>query len=250
MRCAVVAGLRHPGLMPTPALRRIGAIVIPRYCAVCGLRSSGHQICSGCITDLPWNRRACPSCAMPVTDPRVAQLRCGRCQRQPWPFDFVVAPLLYGFPVNGMLKAFKYRRQAFHAPPLAAILHESLGDKARDLEAVVPVPLHWSRHGERGFNQAAELARPLARRLGLPLWQGARRARATPPQSGLAERERHRNLAAAFVVRGQAPCRSALIVDDVITTGATVHQLGRVLRRAGIKRLAVVAVARAVAGRA
>jgi ComF family protein len=202
------------------------------------------------MADLPWNRCACPSCAMPVSDPGVAQLHCGSCQRQPWPFDFVIAPLLYSFPVNGMLKALKYRRRVFHAPPLAAILHQSVGDKAEAIDAVVPVPLHWSRHRERGFNQAAELARPLARRLGLPLWQGVRRARATPPQSGLTERERHRNLANAFELRGQAPCRSVLIVDDVITTGATVRRLGRTLRRAGVTQLAVVAVARAVAGRA
>ena len=187
---------------------------------------------------------------MPVADRRVEQLRCGRCQRQPWPFSFVLAPLLYAFPVNGLLKAFKYRRHGFHAPPLAAILHDSVAEKAGAIDAVVPVPLHWSRHRERGFNQAAELARPLARRLGLPLWQAPRRVRRTPPQSGLAERARLRNLANAFALHGRAPYRSVLIVDDVITTGATVRQLGETLRRSGVEELAVVAVARAVAGRA
>ena len=236
--------------MLAPVLRRIGAIVIPRYCTVCGLRSPGQDICDGCIADLPWNRRACPGCAMPVADPGVEQLRCGRCQRQPWPFDFVVAPLLYAFPVNGMLKAFKYQRRAYHAPALASILHTALAGRMAGIEAIVPVPLHWRRHGERGFNQAAELARPLARRLGLPLWQAARRIRATPPQSGLSEQARHRNLEKAFTLRKPASCRSVLIVDDVITTGATVRQLGRALRHAGVRQLAAVAVARAVAGRA
>lgn len=187
---------------------------------------------------------------MPLAGSGVAQLRCGRCQRQPWPFSFVRAPLRYAFPVSGLLKAFKYQRRTFIAPALATLIHDALAGHTANIEAVLPVPLHWRRHRDRGFNQAAELARPLARRLALPLWQGARRVRRTAPQSGLAEKDRRRNLAGAFAVSAKPAYRSVLIVDDVITTGATVRQLGRALRLAGVEELAVVAVARAVAGKA
>lgn len=231
-------------------LHRIGSIVIPRHCAVCGLRSGEREICGGCLADLPWIHRACHGCGMPLAGSGVAQLGCGRCQGQPWPFSFVRTPLRYAFPVSGLLKAFKYQRRTFIAPALATLLYDALAGHTANIEALLPVPLHWARHRERGFNQAAELARPLARRLGLPLWQEARRVRRTAPQSGLTDRDRQRNLAGAFAVRDKPAYRSVLIVDDVITTGATVRQLARTLQLAGVEELAVVAVARAVAGKA
>lgn len=235
--------------MPEALLQRIAAIVIPRHCIVCGLQSAAGAICSGCFADLPWIGSACRYCAMPLANAKAAQLGCGRCQRQPWPFDFVVAPLRYAFPLSAMLKACKYRRRAFYARALGALLASRVGERAAGIEAVVPVPLHWRRHRQRGFNQAAELARPLARRLGLPLWQGVRRVRHSPPQSGLTEQQRRLNLSNVFATSARSPWRSVLIVDDVITTGTTVRELAVTLRRAGVRKIAVAAVARAVAGR-
>jgi ComF family protein len=152
----------------------------------------------------------------------------------------------YAFPVSGMLKALKFRRQQFFAPALGDLLISALEDKMSEVDAILPVPLHRWRHFQRGFNQASEIARPLARRYGLPLITSVRRRRATLPQSGLSTAEREKNLRHVFVADRHLACRYPLIVDDVITTGSTINQLASVLLAAGAQRVAAAAVARAV----
>lgn len=115
----------------------------------------------------------------------------------------------------------------------------------RHADALLPVPLHPWRHAARGFNQALELARPLARRSGLPLLTITRRVRRTRPQTGLTAAERRRNLRGAFSVTRRLPCRHPLIVDDVMTTGETCSQLARVLLAAGAEDVSVLTAARA-----
>jgi ComF family protein len=114
-----------------------------------------------------------------------------------------------------------------------------------DVDALLPVPLHWLRHGVRGFNQAAELCRPLHRSTGLPVIANVVRRRRTPYQSGLAARQRRHNLAGAFAVRGALRARHVLLVDDVITTGETCSQLARELLAGGVPKVSVLALARA-----
>jgi len=110
---------------------------------------------------------------------------------------------------------------------------------------LLPVPLHWRRHGIRGFNQAAEICALLKKATGLPTIRNVRRRRATPYQSGLSARERRRNLRRAFAVHGTVTARHVLIVDDVITTGETCRQLAAVLRVHGVEKISVLAIARA-----
>ena len=105
---------------------------------------------------------------------------------------------------------------------------------------------HWRRRWFRGFNQAVEIARPVAKCLGVPIVGNVHRKRATPFQSGLSARERAKNLRSAFVVRGVLPFQHVLIVDDVITTGTTVRQLASAMKRAGVKKASAMALARAV----
>ena len=113
-----------------------------------------------------------------------------------------------------------------------------------EIDAVLPVPLHWRRQALRGFNQAAEIARPLCRQAGLPWLTGVARFRNTPYQSGLSAGRRQRNLHNAFRVHGRIACRHVLVVDDVITTGATCRQVARVLLDAGVPAVSVLAIAR------
>lgn len=132
---------------------------------------------------------------------------------------------------------------------LVAALGEDSPDPATPaaLNCVVPVPLHPARLRQRGYNQALELARPLARTLGLPLrHQLLRRIRKTPPQTTLTRRARLRGIRGAFAADSDVSGLSILLVDDVITTGATVAEAGRTLLRAGAASVAVLAVARAV----
>jgi len=130
------------------------------------------------------------------------------------------------------------------APAFAALLLPELARSFPDCDVLVPVPLHGWRHVRRGFNQAEALSRPLGRATGLPVDDSVRRVRATRSQSGLTAAERRRNVAGAFEAAGFSG-RRPLIVDDVMTTGATADRLAARLREAGAARVGVLAVARA-----
>jgi ComF family protein len=156
----------------------------------------------------------------------------------------VRAALLYTFPVDAALKAFKFHGRLAYAPAFADVMSGELVH-LRHVDALLPVPLHRWRHAARGFNQAFELARLLARRSGLPLVTVTRRVRRTRPQTGLSAAERRRNLRGAFALIRPLPCRHPLIVDDVMTTGETCSQLARVLLAAHAEDVSVLTAARA-----
>lgn len=206
--------------------RTLEKAIAPKRCVFCGTRSEAGErfICSGCDDDLPRIRSPVP------VSPQL---------------EVEVAPLAYEFPVDAAIRAYKFRRRLYYAPALADLLVRAIPLLPGDIDAVLPVPLHWRRQWWRGFNQALELGRPVAKRLGVPVIDNAARRRATRPQSGLSARERAQNLRAAFVVRGTIPYVHVLIVDDVITTGTTVQQLAKAVRRAGACKVSALAVARA-----
>ena len=219
-------------------------VVLPRLCVFCAQPAEDGVICKRCLSILPWNDRICPRCGQPVATELPAGVTCADCQRRPPLFDKARSPLRYEFPVDIALKHMKFRRQTTFAPAFAGLLLPVLDTDFGDCDALVPVPLHRWRHVRRGFNQADELCRTLARRCGLPVMKNAVRLRATQSQSGLSAAARRRNLRGAFIVRGHLPCRHPLIVDDVITTGTTGEQLASVLLDAGATRVGVMAVAR------
>jgi ComF family protein len=227
--------------------RSLEHAVLPATCVFCGSRPQRHRmpICNGCYADLPWIERACPRCASPVASELPNNVCCGACQQQPPPFFATVAPLSYDFPIDAAIKAMKFKRRLFYAPAFAHLLFDALMQLPADIDGLLPVPLHWRRQALRGFNQAAEISRPLRRKTGLPLVRNVLRSRATPYQSGLTAAHRQRNLIAAFSVRGELKSRHVLIVDDVVTTGETCRQLANVLLDAGAERVSVLAIARA-----
>ena len=200
-------------------LSRLETILTGKRCVLCGQNTPEPDICVACDEDLLRIHCACRRCAMPLSSPADAELGCGRCQRRPPLFEFVIAPMQYAFPVSGMLKALKFRRQQFFAPALGRFLTLALDGNLDEVDAILPVPLHPRRNFHRGFNQALEIARPLIRQTGLPVIRNVRRRIATPPQSGLSTAKRQANLRAAFAVKGALGCRYPLIIDDVITTG-------------------------------
>jgi ComF family protein len=208
-------------------LRALENSIMPLCCVFCGIRTlpPENHICSGCDADLPRVDSPPP----PVSSP----------------LDYEVAPLAYEFPVDAAIKALKFKRRLFYGPALAELLCRACRHLPEDIDAVLPVPLHWRRRWLRGFNQADEIAAPVAKHLGIPLLRNVKRIRATPFQSGLSARARARNLHGAFAVRGALLAKHVLLVDDVITTGATVRQLARVLRRTGVAKISALAVARA-----
>lgn len=242
MKAILLAAVkRRAGRLMDVAVREM----FPHFCAFCGVvcGSGEHAVCMDCFSDLPWIESACPTCAIPLPVPEVP---CGACQAAPLPFEQCVAALEYTFPVDAAIKALKFHRRLSYVPAFATILLAKRQRLPSDVDAVLPVPLHRWRHAKRGFNQATELAKPVARALGLPLIKNVRRVSATPYQSGLDRRQRQQNLASAFAVRGRIGAQHVLIVDDVVTTGETCRQLADVLLGNGVSRVSVLALARAL----
>lgn len=208
-------------------------------CELCGDAAGQDGICAPCRADLPWIGPACPGCARPGADDRA----CVQCESSEQPWSRVIAPLAWRFPVDALVMRCKYHGALHFGALLGRLLVEPCA--GRPVDAILPVPLHRARQVERGFNQAMEVARPLARALGLPLLHGAaRRVRATRPQATLPEDERQRNLAGAFVAGPALAGRRLAIVDDVFTTGTTARALTEALQEAGAARVEVWAVAR------
>lgn len=172
---------------------------------------------------------------------------CGQCLNHPPPFDAARAPLLYRPPLDWLVQGYKFNQRLAPGRLLGELLARHLAQEVAAMpELIVPVPLHPARLRQRGYNQALELARPLARRFDVPLARGlVRRTRATATQSLLAAEERRRNVRGAFALAAPLTARHVAIVDDVIATGSTVGELARLLRRAGAQRIEVWALARA-----
>lgn len=227
--------------------RQLDDAIMPLRCVFCGTRSRAgkERICVECHADLPWIGNACLLCAEPIPDNVPPGVHCPACQQCPPPFRMTIAPLYYEFPVDAGLKALKFGRRLHYAAAFGELLGARVQLLTHGVDALLPVPLHWRRQAFRGFNQAAELCRPLARRFGLPVVAGVTRRRSTTFQSGLSATERSKNLAGAFVVNKKTKFQHVLIVDDVITTGTTTRQLAIALHNSGIKSVSVLAVARA-----
>ena len=210
-------------------VERFGGWVLPPRCVLCGARGQSPciDLCHGCQAAFP--------AATEV-------LRAGHGSLR-----HCCAPFDYAAPLDFLVQALKYRGQLATGRVLGTLLAdhvEALGLHV-EVDVIVPVPLHPARHAERGFNQSAEIARHLGRRLRLPVEESlATRRRATPPQVGLHLEERRRNLADAFVA-GAARGRRVAVVDDVTTTGTTLQELARVLLQSGAVAVDAWCVARA-----
>ncbi|WP_202842617.1 ComF family protein [Luteimonas saliphila] len=219
--------------------RRLGIGLCPPRCLACREPApAGDDLCHACRTELPWNSSACPRCAVPLPDAGPPDTPCGACQRRPPPLQQAHAAFVYGAPLDRLLPRFKFHRDLAAGRLLADAMTERFAALPRP-EALLAVPLHRARLRRRGYDQALELARPLARALRLPLLDGTLvRARATAPQSELDAASRRRNLRDAFEVRrGIALPEHVVLVDDVMTTGATLHAAARALRVAGVARV-------------
>lgn len=184
----------------------------------------------------------CTTCALPLPGAGT----CGECLRHPPFYDRIAAAAPYAFPIDALVQSYKYGGDLTLAGLLAARLARSL---VADVDAVVPMPLAPERLRERGFNQAQELARPLARALGLPLLAHAcRKIRKTRAQAELQFAERARNVRGAFVCDADLRGMRIAVVDDVMTTGATLNELARNLKRAGAVHVSGWVVARTLRG--
>jgi ComF family protein len=180
---------------------------------------------------------ACACCGTPLP---VAG-RCGRCLVRPPAFDTVESLYRYEQPVIHLIHALKFDAKLHLALTLGGLLADHIATLpgARP-DKLVPVPMHPRRLGERGYNQALELARPLARRLGVAVdFTSCQKIRYVAPQATLSARQRRKNIRGAFCVTSAIGARHVAIVDDVMTTGATAGELARTLKKAGVGRVDV-----------
>jgi ComF family protein len=230
---------------PARALR----VLLPLRCLLCGAPGvDGRDLCDGCTADLALNRPACPGCALPLARP--APL-CAACIKAPPPFTIAWAPFRYGHPLDLLEARFKFRADLAAGPGRSSLLLERIRPDAPTLpDAIVPIPLHRARLRARGYNQALELARPLAQALRIPLRHDLLlRARATDAQSALDAKARRRNVRGAFELTVGAPLPAHVaLFDDVMTTGATLREAALTLRRAGVARVDAWVLARAPLG--
>lgn len=223
--------------------------LLPPRCVLCGLPSGSICICGPCKNDLPWTGPQCRQCGLPLS---TAQDQiCGKCLQNPPSFHRTVSPLQYCFPADRLVRALKFHRQLAEGRVLSHLMCEYITVKDFTLpDVLIPVPLHRVRMIKRGFNQAGELAGYASRMLGIPLLTtGLRRKRNTKAQSGLNRKQRRRNVRGAFYWHGRnRPGRHVALIDDVMTTGTTVSECARVLKKAGAQRVDVWVPTRAVSG--
>jgi ComF family protein len=221
-------------------LRSLARQLCPESCPRCNMRSP-PGFCRACRRDFARIDAPCLSCGLAALNHRCPAVEAG------WAIDAVRAPFIYTAPLAAYLQALKYARQRTIGRALGALLLSELKATMPSCDAILAVPLHSRRLRLRSFNQADEIARPIGRALDRRLLvSGIRRCRHTPPQTTLDRRDRLRSLERAFSVRRNLTGLSLAVVDDVITTGATVNALATELKAAGAERVEAWAVARAI----
>ncbi|MCG8068767.1 MAG: ComF family protein [Candidatus Thiodiazotropha taylori] len=218
----------------------------PQSCLLCGAQTDHRsRFCDPCYQSLPFNHHACPRCALPLPADAPAETRCGACLKSELPYASCHTALRYEAPSNHLITQLKFRHQLHLTKPLARLITDRLGELQNPPDLMLPVPLHQQRMRERGFNQAQELARVVAKHYRIPLEDRlVKRARNTKAQSDLSERLRRNNLRHAFRVHGSLQGSRVAILDDVITTGSTINELSKTLQRHGAAEITVWAVAR------
>lgn len=223
---------------------RIRGALLAQDCVLCQSASGDRLLCEACECELPSSAAACPRCALAGS----GDLECGACLAAAPHFDASCAAFTYAYPVDALIQALKYGGQLALAGWFAHRLLQRLG-RPRGVDLIVPLPLHPARMAERGFNQAAEIAKALARASGIALDAHlAKRLRNTAAQTGLPWRERAANMRRAFACERDLSGLSIAVIDDVMTTGATLNEFARTLKQSGAARVENWVVARTPPG--
>ena len=237
---------------------------IPQSCMLCGTTPRRHTetgLCHDCRQDLPVLGECCLGCGNPLDDtpyqmgnkPYSALIQtryCGRCLSKPLSLDRCISFFPYHEPFDRIVTNLKFNGQLGNARLLGQLFSDQLAmilDEPGALpDAIIPVPLHASRMQQRGFNQSLEIARPVAKRFGVPLQPSmVLRVQATPPQSSLSLKQRQKNLHGAFRATSAIEFDHVAIIDDVMTSGSTVHALATILKQNGVKTVSAWCMCRA-----
>lgn len=206
-------------------------------CVLCGASETNHHaVCKACLNDLPWHAStSCPQCGLSSS----GQL-CGSCISNPPDFDLTRAAFNYNFPINNMMQHYKYGDALTLCMFFGQILNQKVVLDTVDL--IVPMPMHPARLKERGFNQALEIAKIFSKeKLD---YTSVIRQKLTPPQASLPLKDRVKNIKGAFAVNADLTGKRIAIVDDVMTTGASLNELAKTLKKAGASHVECWVIAR------
>ena len=203
------------------------------------LEANIHAVCRACLNELPKHpKTTCPQCGLSSG----GQL-CGSCISSPPDFDATHSVFLYDFPIDSMMVRYKYGNMLSLYSFFGQMLSEKVASETVDL--IIPMPMHPARIKERGFNQAHEIAKVLSKKCKEKLdFKSAKRHKLTPPQASLPLKERVKNIKGAFKVTGDLSGKRIAIVDDVMTTGASLNELAKTLKKSGASHVECWVIAR------
>ncbi len=209
--------------------------------------ANNHALCEACLKDLPWHpKTSCPQCGL-ASDGNI----CGSCISSPPDFDATYSVFLYAYPVDAMMQRYKYGSMLNLGHTFGQLLNEKT--KLGSVDLIIPMPMHPARIKERGFNQAHEITKVLTKNHTEKLdfkskldHKSVIRQKLTPPQASLPLKERVKNIKGAFAVNGDLTGKRIAIVDDVMTTGASLNELAKMLKKAGATHVECWVIARAL----
>lgn len=220
--------------------------IYPWVCCVCGgQRQSKIGVCEFCVKHLPWcaSESLCWVCGLPLSGLKQSKI-CGACQKLPPHYDRIQANFWYQPPIDKLISDYKYLNQWQHAQTLIDLSIEPLSDILK-AGLVIPMPSHPIRVRERGFNAVYELIKLLSKRVKFEYEPNAVvRSKNTDTQTGRLKSQRRKNVKGAFTLMKSLNYDHVIIFDEVVTTSATANELSYCLKRAGIKRVSVCAIAR------
>ncbi|KAF3981478.1 MAG: ComF family protein [Methylococcales symbiont of Hymedesmia sp. n. MRB-2018] len=221
--------------------------LLPPTCILCGNKGFESQdICKPCFISLKKNFHCCYRCAEIFETANVKSLLCGRCINQTPAFDETYAPFIYQDALRHLISTLKFKQQYKNARLLGFLLADYLQKTAELPELIIPVPLHKQRFRERGFNQSVEIAKSVSKHLKIPIdTQSCIRTRNTQHQIALPAKQRRSNMKNAFKVNQIIKAQHIAIIDDVMTTGSTVNDLAKTLKKSGVDRVDIWVCARA-----
>lgn len=228
-------------------------VLLPTNCIVCGRSSTNpNSLCHDCESELPWMGRACCNCGIPIDTQSLKDDTCGSCLLAPPPFSSCRGIFHYDSPIDKLISGFKFNAHFHVGFTLSTILANKMREhytKTQNPDLLLAIPLHRNRLKQRGFNQSIEIARVISRHCQIPLAKSAlHKIRDTSPQTKLGSaRARKSNLKDAFRIangRHLESVKSIALIDDVVTTMATICAVSKVLQHHGIRRIDVWCLAR------
>ncbi|MCD8542246.1 MAG: ComF family protein, partial [Gammaproteobacteria bacterium] len=227
--------------------------ILPYDCVIClNISDQKRDICQTCQKQLPYLLYACIQCANSLPDQNSLNQQCGRCIKNTPYYDRTIVGFTYTTPIHAWIKQFKFHKKGIYANILCQIYAEKLIAyyqlyPENKPQRLISVPLHWRRLISRGYNQTDTIARYLSKALNIPMINSRhiKRVKFTLPQAQLSRKKRHHNVLGAFKVKKRIPIQHIAIVDDIFTTGNTVNELAKELKKAGISTVSIFALARA-----